>query len=378
MGKIKLIIFIFIFIIIFCFVGVFFVQADTEIEGEEDILEVQNNITNSINVYGYTFDNPNVIINPYGENYNSALIIFETDEYVSLKVNVNNIDTFNSRETNKHYIGVYNLLTGSNYINLSYGKNSKKIEIVIEEENNPSILENGILLSNNHLLIPTDKYIDNDIYTGIREVDALGKIYYEYLINDGYKNIACEIDDERLAVLGDNLIILDRQNGDILSSFDISDYSYDWIGMDYVDEKIVLYSSEKNISINIEGDISDTLGSYNKKYLKGDINYKNIEAIRFFKEKETKKSNESIWLLNYSDEMKNEIDIQKEFNRIIISSEDINGCNTYLVLEKLLDKRVYQLCDKINYIYTYDFDGKYSVYFKIDNEVYKTDKYLEF
>lgn len=378
MGKIKLIIFVFIFIIIFCFVGVFFVQADTEIEGEEDILEVQNNITNNINVYGYTFDNPNVIINPYGENYNSALIIFETDEYVSLKVNVNNIDIFNSRETNKHYIGVYNLLTGNNYINLSYGKNSKKIEIVIEEENNTSILENGILLSNNHLLIPTDKYIDNDIYTGIREVDALGKIYYEYLINDGYKNIACEIDDERLAVLSDNLIILDRQNGDILSSFDISDYNYDWIGMEYIDEKIVLYSSEKNISINIEGDISDTLGSYNKKYLKGDINYKNIEAIRFYKEKETKKSNESIWLLNYSDEMKNEIDIQKEFNRLIISSEDINDCNTYLVLDKLLDKRVYQLCDKINYIYTYDFDGKYSVYFKIGNEVYKTDKYLEF
>ena len=378
MGKIKLIIFVFIFIIIFCFVGVFFVQADTEIEGEEDILEVQNNITNSINVYGYTFDNPNVIINPYGENYNSALIVFETDEYVSLKVNVNNIDIFNSRETNKHYIGVYNLLTGNNYINLSYGKNSKKIEIVIEEENNTSILENGILLSNNHLLIPTDKYIDNDIYTGIREVDALGKIYYEYLINDGYKNIACEIDDERLAVLSDNLIILDRQNGDILSSFDISDYNYDWIGMEYIDEKIVLYSSEKNISINIEGDISDTLGSYNKKYLKGDINYKNIEAIRFYKEKETKKSNESIWLLNYSDEMKNEIDIQKEFNRLIISSEDINDCNTYLVLDKLLDKRVYQLCDKINYIYTYDFDGKYSVYFKIGNEVYKTDKYLEF
>ena len=198
------------------------------------------------------------------------------------------------------------------------------------------------------------------------------------MINDGYKNIACEIDDERLAVLSDNLIILDRQNGDILSSFDISDYNYDWIGMEYIDEKIVLYSSEKNISINIEGDISDTLGSYNKKYLKGDINYKNIEAIRFYKEKETKKSNESIWLLNYSDEMKNEIDIQKEFNRLIISSEDINDCNTYLVLDKLLDKRVYQLCDKINYIYTYDFDGKYSVYFKIGNEVYKTDKYLEF
>jgi len=378
MTKIKLIIFCFVFIIIFCCVGVFFVQADTEIVGEEDILNIQNNITKNLNVFGYNIDNPNVIINPYGEDYNSALIMFETDEYVSVEVNVNDMFIFDSKKTNRHYIGVYNLLTGSNYIILSYGNEKKKIEIDIIEEEKRIDLENINLLSNNHLLVPTDKYLDNNSYTGIREIDALGKIYYEYLLEDGYKGIACEVDDEKLAVLSDSVIILDRQNGNIISSYDLSNYDNDWLGMDYVDSKIVLYGNEKNIAIDNEGNISGFDGNYEKKYLTGDINYRNNNGIRFYKEIETKKSDVGVLLLNYSSDMKEKIEIKKEFNRIIVSSEDIEECNTYLILDQLLDKRIYELCDYVNYIYTYDMSGKYSVYFKIDDEVYKTDKYLKF
>ena len=108
MNKVKLIFGVFIFIIIFCFIGVFFIQADSEIVGEVDILDIQNEITNNINVYGYSIDNPNVIVNPYGDNYNTALILFETDDYVSVNVNVNNVYNFSSKKTNRHYIGVYN------------------------------------------------------------------------------------------------------------------------------------------------------------------------------------------------------------------------------------------------------------------------------
>jgi len=377
MNKIKLIIFVFVFIIIFCFIGVFFVQADTEIKSEADILEVQNNMTEGINVYGYTIDNPNIIINPYNENYNSALIMFETDDYVSIKVNVNDMYTYNSMETNRHYIGVYNLLTGSNYIILSYGNKSKRLEINIDENGKKLDLENSTLLSNNHLLVPTDKYIEGNIYTGIREIDALGKIYYEYLIEDGYKGIACEIDEEKLAILSDKLIILDRQNGDIVSYFDISNYGYDWLGMKYVDGKLNIYGNNENIYVNIEGDIFEFEGTYERNYLSGDINYKNVDGIRFYNKIKTDKSDINVWLLNY-DDMKKEIDIKKEFNRIIVSSEDINDCNTYLILDQLLDKRVYELCNNVNYIYTYDMSGKYSIYFKIEDEVYKTNKYLKF
>ena len=378
MNRIRLIIFIFSFIIIFCFVGAFFIQGSTEVKEEEDILIEQNRITSSMNVYGYTLDNPNVIINPYKLNNNSALIMFETKNYVKIKVNVNDMYNYVSEETNKHYIGVYNLIYGSNNVTLYDGNKKYEIEINIENDEYSSLLETGILLSNNHFLIPTDKYNEDNNYTGVREVDALGKIYFEYLLEDGYKGVACEIDEEKLAILSKKLIILDRQNGDIITSYDISSYNYNWYAIDYIDSNIILYSDSINLSIDEEGNLEEYDGAFNKKYLSNNINYSNKEGIRFYKELVTEKSKKNIWLLSYSKKMKNKIDVKKEFNRIIISSKDINDCNAYLILDKLLDKRVYELCNNVNYIYSYDFKGKYSIYFKIDGKVYKTDKYLNY
>ena len=375
MNRVGLFVFFFIFIIFFCFVGVFFIQADTEIKMEDDILVIQNQISNSISAYGYDIDNPNVIVDPYDYGVNSALIMFETDDYVSIKVKVNDSYIYNTKKSSRHYIGVYNLILGSNNIELSYGDKVKKIEINFSLEG-ASFLE-GILLSNNHMLISTDKYMGDDFYTGIREVDALGKIYYEYLLSGGYNNIACEIDDEKLAILSDKLIILDRQNGNILDSFDVSLYKYTWIGMKYIDEKIILYSNDGNIAVDFIGNITEYEGVYEAKYLSGDVNYNNDAGIRFGGEISTKKSKKNVWLLNYS-ELEEEVNISREFNRIIIENDNINDCDNYLILDKLFDKRVYELCDKVNYIYTYDFDGKYSIYFKFDNKVYKTDKYLNF
>jgi len=377
-NKIKLIIFLFLFIIIFCVVGSLFIQADTEIKSEVDVLNFQNTINNGINVYGYTFENPNILVDPYKENYNSALITFETDEYVSVKVNVNDIYSYNSKETNKHYIGIYNLMLGTNKIVLSYGKNKKYIEINITEEGDKIDLENSLVLSNNHLLVSTDKYLFNGSYTGVREVDVLGKIYYEYLIEDGYKGVSCEIDEERLAILSDKLIILDRQNGNIIDSYDISEYGYDWLGMKHIDSKINLYSNYITISIDFDGNITEVENTYEKKFFFGDINYSNNEGLRFYKEVVTDVSDKNIWLLNYSKNIMKDIDIKKEFNRIIVSSKDFDNCDNYLILDQLSDKRVYELCNKDNYIYTYNMDGKYSVYFKINDNVYKTNKYLKF
>ena len=377
-NRFKLVMFVFVFIIMFCVIGSLFVQAKTEIKSEEDILDVQNKINNSINVYGYTFDNPNVIVDPYNMNYNSALIVFETDEYVNIKVNVNDIYSYNGKKTNKHYIGLYNLLVGENNITLSYGKNKKNIVINVSEGESYINFDNGYILSNNHLLVSTGDYFDNNSYTGIREVDALGKIYYEYLLKDGYKGVACEIDEETFAVLSKDLIVLDRQNGNVIKSYEISKYSNDWISMDYVDSKINLYSDEITVSIDEDGNISEIEDIYEKVYFSGDINYDNKEGIRFYDEIITEVSDENIWLLSYSKKMNKDINIKKEFNRIIVSSDDINNCNNYLILDQLSDKRVYELCNKDNYIYTYDMNGKYSVYFKIDDKVYKTDKYLNF
>lgn len=377
MNKIKLIIFVFVFIIIFCFIGVFFVQADSEIVGEVDILDIQNKITSNIDVYGYSIDNPNVIVNPYGENYNTALILFETDEYVNISVNVNNMYNYVTENTNRHYIGVYNLIEGKNNIVLSYGNVKNNVEIEITKDKNLIDLSNVYVLSNNHFIVSTDKNVSDNVYTGVREIDVFGKIYYEYLINDGYYGVSCEINDEKLAVLSKNLIILDRQNGGVISSYDISKYDYVWEYMEYISGEVILYSEEGNISVDKDGNIDIYDGMYDKKYYNGDVNYLDNLGIRFYENIETEMSNLNVWLLNY-DKLDKDINIDKEFNRLVISFSDIDSLDVYVIFDKLMDKRVYKLNDNVNYIYTYNFDGKYSVYFKIGDKIYKTDKYLKF
>jgi len=377
MNKFKLIIILFVFIIIFVFLGAFFIQADEKIKEEEDILNYQNKITSNINVYGYSIDNPNIIINPYNENYNSALILFETDDYVSIEVNINNKNIYNTKKTNRHYIGVYNLLKGVNEIVLSYGNKSKTLEIIINEEGNTIDLENAILLSNNHLLLPTYKYINNNVYTGFREVDALGKIYYEYLLEDGYKGIACEIDSEKLAILSEDLLIIDRQNGNIISNINIQKYKINWLYMEYIEEKIILYGKNIVISVDLNGEILEIEKEYSKQYLNKDINYNINTGVRFYNEIETKISNKNILLFNYSKKMNYDIEIKKEFNRIVVNREKVKDKEVYIILDKFLDKKVYKLDDNINYIYTYNLKGKYSIYFKIGNKVYKSGKYIE-
>lgn len=377
MNKIKLIILFFIFIIIFCVVGSFFIQADTEIKEEEDIIKFQNKITSDINIYGYTIDNPNVIINPYKINYNTALIVFETDDYVSVKVNVNDIYSYESNATNKHYIGVYNLVEGLNYITLSYGNIVKKIELNIEEGNGINN-DDMFLLSNNHFIIPTYKNTSDNVYTGFREVDVLGKIYYEYLLEDGYYGLSCEIDDEYIVVLSEELIIIDRQNGDIRKYIDISKYDNKWIYMEYDNNIIIMYGEEHNIKISLSGEITLYDGEYEKKYLTGDINYINKDSVRFYNNIKTETSEDNIWLLSYDKDIPYDIKIEKEFNRISVKGNDINSCDNYIILDKLFDRKIYKLCDDITYIYTYDFNGKYSIYYKIDDKLYKSNKYLKF
>ncbi len=401
MNKIKLIIFISILIVVFSIIGLFIVQASEEIKTEEDIIERQNKITDSNLVYGYTFDNPNIIIDPYKENYQSVLIMFETKDYISLKVVVNDEYNFNTPITNRHYIGIVNLKNGINNIKIIYNNEIKDITLTIKEEGKKIDFTKASILKNGHLLVGIDKKIDNDTSEGLREIDALGKIYYEYIIEDGYKYLACEIDEEKLAVLSKNLIILDRQNGNIIKTIDISKYNENWETIKYEDNKIKLYTIEKGISIDLDGNIEEFTYSsdedninneidestYNERlqneddsFLKIDCNayYNNKKAVRFSINKVTKTSNKNIWLLKYSKKGNYNVEIKKEFNRIVVSSKDIKECNSYIILDKFPGKKVYELCNNTNYIYTSNLKGKYSIYLKIGDKVYKTDKYIQF
>ena len=79
-------------------------------------------------------------------------------------------------------------------------------------------------------------------------------------------------------------------------------------------------------------------------------------------------------LIKYSkSELKN-IKIEKDNNRIKIINDSDN--KIYIILDKFLDKRVYEV-GYIKYINTFGLKGKYTVYFKLDDDVYKTDYYIE-
>ena len=86
-------------------------------------------------------------------------------------------------------------------------------------------------------------------------------------------------------------------------------------------------------------------------------------------------SDHKVTLIGY-DKLKylDDIRIVKEVSRIRVD----NGSKekVYLILDKFMDKRIYEVSD-VKYINNYGLSGKYTVYLKINDKVYKTDYYLE-
>ena len=92
-------------------------------------------------------------------------------------------------------------------------------------------------------------------------------------------------------------------------------------------------------------------------------------------------SKEKILLIGY----KNIDDNYKKYNIKITSSSDYikvigdfnDNDKVYLILDKFLDKQVYDINSNNNLIKPKYLEGKYSIYLKINDIIYKTDKYIE-
>ena len=236
-------------------VGYFFVTGGEKVLEKKDILVYQSELENKFTSYGYTIDEPNVILNPYEISPLTALVMFETSDYVSPTVTVvgksektTYIHTF--KESKTHYLEILGLYPDyNNEVIISYGDVTKKIYIqtgklpndfvtpssIYKDEdklNNelyfytPSsrgytcaydingdvrwyLTENFIWeinrLRNGNLLLSTDKLINNPYYmTGLYEMDMLGKIYFEYNIDGGYHHDYFEMPSGNILVLSNN------------------------------------------------------------------------------------------------------------------------------------------------------------------------------
>lgn len=264
-------------------VGYFFVTGGEKVLEKKDILVYQSELENKFTSYGYTIDEPNIILNPYEISPLTALVLFETSDYVSPTVTVvgksektTYIHTF--KESKTHYLEILGLYPDyNNEVIISYGDVTKKIYIqtgklpndfvtpssIYKDEdklNNelyfytPSsrgytcaydingdvrwyLTENFIWeinrLRNGNLLLSTDKLINNPYYmTGLYEMDMLGKIYFEYNIDGGYHHDYFEMPSGNILVLSNNfangtvedyIVELDLKDGSIVKKFDLTD-----------------------------------------------------------------------------------------------------------------------------------------------------------
>ena len=394
--KKLIIILTFIFIIItITIVGYSVVSANVTATEEKDDIAYQETKESYITPYGYTFDNPNIILDPYGISPLTALILFETESSYPVTITVlgkdeNSTYTNTFESTNRHYIPVYGLYPNEiNIIELECDNITKTIEIetsplpielstvevgdnntnnltFITSNNYPYALDNNNdirwyltkkyskkidYLENNHLLLSDESSSDNTY--GLVEIDLLGKIYKQYLLDTPYLGNYEETDTSLFIETAD-ILELDKQTGTILNietnitTYNIQDLEYKSL--------LPLYTTSTHHQL--------------------------IKTQKINLTKETKLSTKNIFLVGYKEIDNNynnyNIEITKTKDNLQIIGNFTEEENSYLILDKFLDKKVYDLNKEHTIINKQGLTGKYSIYISINDTIYKTNNYIKF
>lgn len=260
-------------------------SANNEVEYVSSLIENQRKVENKFTSEGYTFDNPNVILNPYGNSPLTALVIFETAKEEKISVVIKGkekLSTYSHTfdEGRRHYIPIYGLYVDmENEVVLKMNDKEKVLKIKTDKLPDDFILPTKVTkdedkltndlyffspsskgymcaydtngdvrwylsetaiweinrLKNGHLLVSTERLVNTPYYsTGLYEMDMLGKIYTEYSLPGGYHHDYFEMDSGNLLVASDDfdnedgtvedyVVELDRNTGNIVKRFDLKD-----------------------------------------------------------------------------------------------------------------------------------------------------------
>ena len=183
-------------------------------------------------------------------------------------------------------------------------------------------------------------------------------------------------------VLANNILEIDRQNGSVVREF-IIDQDDEWVNLIYKDNEVILIGKNKTLYYDY---VSDNVEVINKKEVDISNNitvkvgnfYRNFVQNRFGESSETVTSNLGVNLLFYKkiddNYNKYKINFVKEFDRLVVSKD--NDETIYIILDKFGQKLVYEMNDNIFYINDANLSGKYDIYVKISDKVYKTDYYV--
>lgn len=433
MKKILVISSFFLILIVFSIIGYQMVSAKRAVDEIKDNILEQSDLEAYLSPYGYTFENPNVIVDPYGVSPLTAMILFETktDEAVSIKVEGTNLDssyTNTFANSKKHYIPVYGLYSNKkNKVIITCGKKTKTIEIstgllphdfkkdtsikgaankLTFSSNNDYLyavdINNEVRwyltkkyfgkmnrLENGNYLVGTDTYYNKNTRNGAVEIDLLGKIYKQYNLNHGYYGSYIETDTS-LFFLSSTLLEFDKISGTLLNNFDFEDV-YESISYDEDSNAIILSNDTKSIQLDLVTkkitDIKIIPKNINEQFISvvpyiDKHNYRIIPGVKFSNVEETPLSKEKIFLVGYQDidkEYKSyQIKITKNSDNIKMTGNFPDDMDVYFILDRFLDKRIYDVNDNQVIVNKEGLTGEYSIYIKIGNKIYKTNTYFSF
>lgn len=407
------------------------------VSANEQIEEIKDEIANQLELevyltpYGYTLDNPNLVVNPYDISPLTALLLFETKEEETVTITVEGKDS-NSTYTNtfeatkQHSIPIYGLYPNAkNIIHIQCGKQKKTIEIETEPLPNdldPKTVSNPTnklhfitseiypyaldsnnevrwyltkeytkkitQLENGNLLLSNDTLNQNKKSTGLIEINLLGKIIKQYNINNGYYGSHAEIDNH-LLILSKNLLEIDKQTGTIIKTYPL-EKTYDTVSYDKETNTINLSNSTEILKINRT--TGEMLTDFFPQYLTinetetvlplyfNQKNYKITKGIKFSTNQKTKESEKDIFLIGYKkiddDYKQHQITIEQTSDNIQINGKFSINEEVYLILDKFLDKKIYDIKEEQTIINKEGLSGKYSIYIKINDTIYKTNTYI--
>ena len=224
---------------------------------------------------GYDINNPNVILNPYGNSPLTALVMFQTTDAVSPTVTIHGDDELTTFEhtfdaATNHYLPIYGLYADrDNLVTIEYEENDTKIskDLTIKTDalpdnmvrpiditSNKSKLTNDLYfftpssqgytmaydvngnvrwyltnnalwkidrLDNGHLLVSTERRVNSPYYmTGLYEMDLMGKIYAEFDLPGGYHHDYYEMPDGNLLVASNDFTSGDGTVEDVIVELD--------------------------------------------------------------------------------------------------------------------------------------------------------------
>lgn len=398
-----------IFIIIITVVGSIIVTGNIKVSEDKDILLVQSNKEVYFKPYGYSIDNPNIVVNPYGNSPLTALVMFETDNYSEVSIKIlskdGNSDINYTFSKNKyHLIPIYGLYADYDNTIVLRSENKEKV-INIKTDKLPDdfgeVLYDGnysfyngnypyasdsngnvrwylnkkyygdITVYKDNIIIGNDSYTEDNHSTGIYRMNLLGKVYGEYLLSDDYYGNSIYADGNIYA-LSKNIVMIDSQTGTISNLGKNDNYSY----INVINGNVIVGKEDKFYSVKDKkfSEVESSEKSNIYSFYDGISEYKIVKGVRYGKLTTTNRYDKDISIIKYDKYDGKDINIKMDVNRISIYNN--TGKEVYLILDKLFDKRIYEVKDT-KYVNLNGLKGKYTIYYRIDGKVYKTDYYIE-